>query len=316
VSAETAPEPACRDCGAVLVGRYCHECGDDSRPARRDARALVEDALDNVFSFTRAALPTVRDLALHPARLLIALRDGDRRRYLSPFKLYATATVVFFLFLGLSGVTFFQLRVIRTEGPPSAVVSGGELVRMTGFRMDERFLHPRANAPRDAEVVAAVQAAELRVSDPIERAMIAFVRMAADDPSAMNARIATWAPRVLWVLMPLYALLLWPLFRRGALLVDHFIAALWAHASLFLLLILGALWNMTGLTHGLLLALLAYQGYLTAGLKGYYGGGWASTALKAGVHSVAYIGLCWLPLTAGFFIAEVMAHVPSSYWSD
>ena len=117
-------------------------------------------------------------------------------------------------------------------------------------------------------------------------------------------------------MMPLHALLLWPLFRRGHLLAEHLILSLWAHTTIFLALIFGALWNMVGLTYGLAVAMIAYQVYFTLALRGYYAVGWRTAVLKGAVHSFAYIGLLWLPLTIVFFFAQVLSALPASFWES
>lgn len=293
-----------------LVGRFCHACGEDSAPPRRELKALLADLADNIFSFTEHVPTTLKDLAVDPGRILRGLRDGDTRRYLSPFKLYVSATVVFFLFLSLSGVTIFQLEVTRTGGPVSAVVRDGELKALRGVRISEVWLHPTQDDLRDQEVVRVLEDATARMTDPVNRAAMEFVRRAADDPQEVSSEIGDWAPRLLWLLMPVFALLLWPLYRRGALMVDHFIFALWAHTSFFLLLILGSLWNFTGLGWGFLVALLVYQAYLTVGLKGYYGRSWTGAVLKGGLHSLVYFGLIWLPITVAYFLWQVFKRLP------
>lgn len=303
----------CGACGVALSGRWCHDCGRDSRPPTRSARDLLEDLLDNVFSFTAALPMTVKALALRPSLTPRAQREGDRTRFLSPVKLYVTVSVIFFLFIGLTGISFIQLAVVRTgEGPP--VVGGGELPEFANFRLEERWLHPARAARRDPEVVAAFDRATPTYSDEATVAYMGLVRRIADNPSTINQAIATWAPRALWLMMPLHALLLWPLFRRGRYLADHLILTLWAHSVVFLALIVGGVWNFTGLGWGLGVALSLYQVYFTAGLRGYYDVSWRSAVLKGAMHSFAYIGLLWLPLTAAFFLVQVMSGLPASYW--
>lgn len=311
------PDPAdCGRCGASLHGRWCHDCGHDSRPPGRSARDLLDDVLDNVFSFTSAVPATAKALVLRPSLVLRAQLAGDGR-ILSPMKLYLTASLVFFLFLGVSGVTFFQLRVERTGDPYAAFV--GDSYEVSGFRLVDQWLRPRSKAEPDPAVIAALDRAldspEGR-ADQIGSALFRWVRAAALDPSAVNERIATWAPRALWLLMPLHALLLWGLYARGHLLIEHLIVALWAHAVLFLALVAGALWNLIGLERGLGMALLAYQAYLTAGLKGFYGSSWPWATTKALVHTLAYLGLIWLPLTAGFFLWQGLEMLPAEYWQE
>lgn len=313
MSGQAVQAAACGQCGVALHGRWCHACGHDSRPPSRSARDLVEDLFDNVFSFTVAVPTTLKTLFLRPAFVPRAQLAGDRVNILSPVKLYVSASLVFFLFLAISGVSIFQVRVERTgEGPP--VVHSIDAPGPMGFRLEERWLHPSRAAPRDAEVVAAFDRALPTMTDEVERSYFSLVRRIADDPGDLNAAISTWAPRALWLMMPLHALLLWPLFGKGRWLADHLILSLWAHSMIFVALIVGALWNMTGLTFGLAVAMAVYQVYFTLGLRGYYETSWRAAVLKGAVHSVAYIGLLWLPLTAAFFIAQAMSGLPASYW--
>lgn len=311
-----AEQPVCDDCGTPLAGRFCHACGEDNAPPRRELRHLAADLLDNIFSFTEHVPSTLRDLAIDPGRILRGLRDGDTRRYLSPFKLYVSATIIFFLFLGLFDVALFQLRTERTGPHAPVVLMKGDTIDGDNFRLHETWLHPRTAAARDPEVVAAFDRFLAGPVDETTRSYALLVRNLADEPTRTNDLIATWAPRVLWLLMPVYALILWPLYRRGTLVAAHAIFALWAHTTLFLLLIVGALWNMTGLGGGLAVAMLLYQAYLTVGLKGYYGRGWAGAVTKGLVHSAVYVGLIWLPLTAAFFFWQAMRNLPASFWES
>ena len=71
---------------------------------------------------------------------------------------------------------------------------------------------------------------------------------------------------------------------------------------------------VTGL--GLTAAILAYQVYLTLGLKGYYEGSWAGAVIKGLAHSAVYVGLIWFPLAVGaLMFAQAAQHLPAGYWS-
>ncbi len=320
-SVEIAAEPdpgetvaVCDRCGAVLHGRFCHLCGEDSAAPMRSLKALGEDFLDSVMSYTGQMPATYFAMFARPGRLLSALRRGDSRRYLPPFKLYVTATVIFFLFLSLAGIAVLQMEVVRTgRGAPQVQLAAGRPV-LRNFRLEERWLrHPDA-VPRDAQAVRALDGAARSKVDEFERAYLGVLRDVAADPKSINEEIAVWAPRALWLMMPLYALLLWPLFGRGRLLSELVVFSLWAHAVLFLVLVLAAIWNLTGLGYGVAVALVVYQAYLTVGLKDYFQTGWPTAALKGAAHSALYLGLLWTPLVAGFFLFEAISRLPPSYW--
>lgn len=312
------PEPRafCGGCGERLVGRYCHACGDDSAPPARRLRDLAEDFLDNVLDFTSSVPRTLYALFARPSLVPRAQRSGDRRAFLSPVKLYVSASLVFFLFLGVAGVTFLQVDVVRRGPGPVDVVPDGDTLKPVNWRIEEKWLHRTGVVTRDEELIAAFdRVIPALAEDDANRAYALFARGVIDDPSAINSEIETWAPRALWLLMPVHALLFLPFFRRR-LLSEHLIFALWAHAMLFLLLIGGAIWNLTGLGYGLAVTLAAYQAYLTAAIRGYYETGWIPAAARGLAHSAIYFGLVWLPLTAGFFLVQAMRHMPSQYWES
>jgi hypothetical protein len=61
-----------------------------------------------------------------------------------------------------------------------------------------------------------------------------------DDPSLLFAAMQRWLPRLLFVLLPIYALILavGQIWRRGFYFYDHLIVSLHLHAFLFVLFIL------------------------------------------------------------------------------
>ncbi|MBX7247729.1 MAG: DUF3667 domain-containing protein [Caulobacteraceae bacterium] len=287
-----------------MSGRFCAACGMDSRRHRRRWGELVSDFLDTFYEVAVHAPRTLVALFARPQELVVGLRDGDHR-YPTPFKLYVTASAIFFLFLAVSSVSIYQVFVHRVPGEPLAVTAYMDRIEARGYWLEDRFLHRRADVPRDADLVRVLTEARDASPNPNFKVSLELVRRLADDPAFINEDVEAWAPRALWLLMPLYALLLSPLFRRAPYLTDHFIFAVWAHTTLYLLLILGALWNMAGMMYGLGVALALYQVYLTVGLRAYYGAGWTGAAIKGAVHSALYAVLCWLPVIVIFFIAQI-----------
>lgn len=330
ITAETDRPALCVDCGAALVGRYCHDCGEDSRPPSRRLRDIAEDFLEEVFDFSAPALRTAKALFTRPSLVPRALRAGDRSSFLSPMKLYLTATVVFFLFLALFDVSMVQWQVVpKADAPLRVVVENGELKRLENFLLTDRWLHRTEPHPRNDEAVAAFDAAAPQITDESERAIVLGTRAMAAHPSEINEAIGTWMPRILWLMMPLYALLLWAFHARGRLISEHVIFALWAHTMIFLLMVLGALWNvgveqLFGLfgrelvtAKGLTLGLVAYQIYFTLGLKGYYEQSWTGAVLKGLGHTFIYVGLIWLPLSIVILMLGPAAQfIPEGYLTE
>jgi hypothetical protein len=213
-------------------------------------------------------------------------------------------------------VTMFQLQFVRT-GTPSVVITDEDFDGR-GFHINMLWLHRELDTAPDSQVVRAFVQASRQQEHATEwdRSAMRFIAATAQDPSHINGIISTWMPRILWLLMPLYGLILWPLYRRGHMLIEHVILALWAHSMMFLLLVLGGLWNFIGVGYGLTLALVLYQIWFTIGLKGYYRSRWWGAAVKGLIHSAAYIGLLWIPVILTFAAWQSARYVPPEWWFE
>lgn len=108
----------CQNCGATLVGRWCHSCGQDSRNPLRELRSLFEEFLDSALSWDSKLLVTLKVLATRPGELTLAYVAGRRASFLGPVRLY--------LLLSLFYVTVYAL----LHGEPALVyiAGGGDIV--------------------------------------------------------------------------------------------------------------------------------------------------------------------------------------------
>lgn len=118
----------------------------------------------------------------------------------------------------------------------------------------------------------------------IARNAIATVEKLARDPTALDGPLTTWIPRVFFLLLPLYAVLLALFYvrqRRQYYFVDHLVFSLAVHSFLFATLIaaVGAAQIMSG---GLvaILIFLAISAYIFLALKRFYKQGWLITTVK------------------------------------
>ncbi|HEY3639005.1 MAG TPA: DUF3667 domain-containing protein [Rhizomicrobium sp.] len=118
----------------------------------------------------------------------------------------------------------------------------------------------------------------------IARNAIGTVEKLAHDPTALDGPLTTWIPRVFFLLLPLYALLLALFYvrqRKQFYFVDHLVFSLAIHTFLFAILIvaIGAAQILPG---GLvaLLIFLAMSVYILLALKRFYRQGWIITSVK------------------------------------
>ena len=119
------------------------------------------------------------------------------------------------------------------------------------------------------------------------------------DPAALNGPLTTWIPRILFVLLPLFAALLAMFYlrqRKNFLFVDHLVFSLTFHSFAFVVLIAAAAVAQV-LSGGWVAAVawLVLSVYFLISLKRFYGQRWLITGLKWGGITVIYAVFFLLP---------------------
>jgi hypothetical protein len=145
-----------------------------------------------------------------------------------------------------------------------------------------------------------------KVASWIERNIFGGVRRIANDPAALNGPMTVWIPRALFLLMPLYALLLAVFYwrqRKAYYFVDHLIFSLTVHTFTFVALIGAAI--LAQFLAGDMVAWLLFFTigiYIFIGMKRFYGQGWTITSLKFATVSFIYTCFFLLPALGGIML--------------
>ena len=117
----------CANCGAELVGEYCAICGQRDEPIQQPASHFIREAVVEYLELDGRLWRTLAALFVRPGHLTLEYNAGRRRRYLRPFRLYLTATVLFFFALAL------------VDPAQQVDVNSGEARRDTLVRAEERI---------------------------------------------------------------------------------------------------------------------------------------------------------------------------------
>jgi hypothetical protein len=99
--ADAAPETQqCPNCGAVVRGEYCQECGQKKihRHELSVKRFFINAANEFTDLESNKAFGTFTALLFKPGRLTDEYLAGRKGRYISPVKLYLTFSALYFLF--------------------------------------------------------------------------------------------------------------------------------------------------------------------------------------------------------------------------
>jgi hypothetical protein len=86
----------CENCGALLSGHFCSQCGQPAIDYRRSFRHVIVDVLDSFLNWDSKFLASVFYLLTRPWKLTNEFLAGHRVRYINPLRLYLLLSVVFF----------------------------------------------------------------------------------------------------------------------------------------------------------------------------------------------------------------------------
>lgn len=104
----------CKNCGAVVEGKYCGECGQ-LRYRRITWRLLVQDAYDGFFDFQSPFLKNLILLTVNPGKVYVDYLGGARKRYFSPIKYALWIMAVCIAVAGFYGVNIVPAAEMMIE---------------------------------------------------------------------------------------------------------------------------------------------------------------------------------------------------------
>ena len=339
-----SPLPRCGNCGAVLQGDYCGECGQRARTPIRALGKLIAEFLGEAVNFDSRVARTFGRLILKPGYLTNEYVGGKRMRYVPPVRLYIFTSLVFFLMLAFLADSETVTSTVSSMEAIDTVLPAQEQAWSREYREEmeqwqRRFLVDmsvgRSPAPtgarsltRSASVIdrpiAITEEANIEIhalTDSVESSFERQVKRISRDPNLLKQRLFSLAPQMMFILLPLFALIL-KLTYRGSkrFYIEHLIFALHTHTFAFIafLAIIGldraqraastAEWVMVGSVETALtvlsLALFLWMPiYLYMAMHRVYAQSHVRTSLKfvflGGIYSVL--------LTTGLIVTTVVS---------
>lgn len=255
---------ACLNCEAALVGPYCAQCGQRALPPRPTARELVGEAWSELVALDGRVASTLRLLLTRPGALTRETWQGRRARYVGPIRLYLLCSLAYF---------FASAVLPEADAAARRHRARVEVSERTGVAL------PPSCRPAGRPVGAIVR--RMRDLDcKTDR-----------EPARFEAARRANVPRLMFVLLPLYAGLL-ALAFRGHTFPEHLVFALHLHAFVFLAMLvpratdaLAAEWvdGVVGLV-----AWTAIAVYAVLALRRSYGRSWRGTLVRSVVVGATY----------------------------
>jgi len=90
-------EKNCLNCGTTVVGKYCHVCGQENVEPKESVWQLVSHFFSDITHFDGKFFASMKDLISKPGFLSKEYMIGRRASYLNPVRMYLFTSFVFFL---------------------------------------------------------------------------------------------------------------------------------------------------------------------------------------------------------------------------
>ncbi len=253
----------CQNCNTTLQGPFCHVCGQPERTPVRALVALGGDAFDYLFDVDSRLLRTLRDLFFRPGRLTEAYLRGQRMSFVRPLRIYIVISAL--LFVVVSSTSNFddgdlepgplptgpELMSLPADafapGPPAPKVAVTPPPRPDGVPPPAPKLYSRKpinltifdDQPWHAinnplHIPALPQWANEQLNLFIGT-VVQKTELARDNPKRLAAEFLRVLPQSMFVLLPIFALLLkLVLVFKRRLYMEHLMVAIHSHTFIFM----------------------------------------------------------------------------------
>ena len=118
----------CANCGAVLQGAWCHDCGQLAEDFHRSIGRLVMEVVESLTHLDGRFWVTAPALVIRPARLTRDYIDGHRAAQIPPLRLFLVVLLLVFFIGSLSGgqKDFFKFND-KDETPASRAATAAQI---------------------------------------------------------------------------------------------------------------------------------------------------------------------------------------------
>jgi hypothetical protein len=228
------PRTRCENCQTELAGEFCFECGQSAREYNVPISTFAKDMVSESFDLDSRLRATMRPLFFRPGLVPRDYVAGHRARFVPPFRLYLLASFAMFLLMSLgSGIDVrsddgAQFNVGLTIGDPeaeaerAAAAEGGSATESGDATQDSVAGAPETTTQRLEQLEERL---ETRISEGVQRA--------SENPGAFAEEFSNRMAQAMFLLLPVFALLLKLLYRKR-LYVHHIVFAIYFHAWFFL----------------------------------------------------------------------------------
>ena len=302
----------CLNCGAEVLGHYCQNCGQANIEPRETFAGLIRHFFEDITHFDGKFFTTLKTLLLKPGFLSKAYLRGQRNRYLHPVRMYIFTSFVFFLYfftLGpgkpekneLSGIQrkFFLINKVSSD---RTVKPGDEKLKIINLLTDTSKIIYSENLDslsiddlNSQRILSLDSTNKKDLSNAVKGPLRNLSKiLATSDEDSFFEEVVHQMPKVMFVFLPIYALILLIFYSRyNILFTQHGIFTIhlfiFYFISTFIIFLLEDMSDLTGwyLFKSLQVSTLIFMaGYTYKAFRNFYGQGRLKSLVKASAISI------------------------------
>lgn len=268
---------ACLNCQTPLTDKYCSHCGQKDIPRRQTIGDLLINFISSFWSYESKVFQTGKLILFKPGQLPLEYNEGKRERYFHPARMYVFLSFVYFLLVVILPESSDDTNKVKfTTGADSVAWQQGYAIG--DYKSVAEYDSVQRTIAADKRDGAIKQYFWRRMARINER----YKGKSAEFSHDFGELFFSNTPRVFFLLLPVFALILWVLYiRKDYFYSEHLIFSVYYYnffflaGSIYLLIeqvpVVGEFVALLGLWIGL---------YLLFAMKRMYNQSWGRTIGK------------------------------------
>lgn len=87
----------CKNCGHIVDGKFCSNCGQNSKVGRINLPAILNEFSESIFHINKGFFYTLRELCTRPGKSIREFLHGKRKNHFKPIAYVLTLSTLYFL---------------------------------------------------------------------------------------------------------------------------------------------------------------------------------------------------------------------------
>lgn len=233
-------ETDCLNCGAEVKGTYCSECGQANTEPRENFKHILTHFITDYLHLDEKFFSSLKYLLFYPGYLTNQYNSGKRTKYVHPFRLYIFITIVFFLF---QSVDRKNKNLIAKEPVRIDTLESIENTDTIAFEKGELNVNKSFEAVSDTSIEQYLQRQDSLPEDQRDNFIKRYINkkdiLAEQSGFKLSEKINETfkhnIPKMMFLILPVFAFILYLLFRKKRLYyVEHFYHSVYLHSFFYL----------------------------------------------------------------------------------